>query len=174
MNKENFLLSTESLQQGTRQFDLAHLAARSVWHAIFDDLGDLEQTLGTKSTLVIKDFRAWCLDNIKSLDWKRHAIFYNWFINSKYSSIPVSNFLPRTMVGIANAWANEHTFFPKQTHFVILHSNCQFVFGAKRSLDIRKLAKVIRLEGSDLSRLTTSGFSWACSTSWNFSEFNSL
>jgi hypothetical protein len=65
-------------QQGEASYILAHIAGRTLWHRLYDNLPTLEKSLGDQSTDVLLAFLADCERDGKSLDWRASLIFFEW------------------------------------------------------------------------------------------------
>jgi hypothetical protein len=170
----SYLLHSDGVERGTGQYDLSHLAARSAWHAIFDDLPLLENRLADESSELLRRFRRHCFDSGRSLSWSRHAAFFDWLKSIDCPHVADAGIVSQFMVAIANAWASDHTVDMRASHCVVVHPACQHAIGAQRALNFADKVRVVKLAvavPSELAIGLNNTFGIARSRSWSVGAF---
>ncbi|MEQ5837866.1 hypothetical protein N0A02_00210 [Paraburkholderia acidicola] len=140
-----YCLSPSLAQPGEASYVLAHLAGRTLWHRMYDNLPSLEKELGGKSTEVLLTFLADCEQQGKSLDWRMYLIFFEWLHQRDLiSNANHDSFLLECLGAAAARWAGEIVHVGMY-RMVLGCNDTGLVVGIARSTAIDKPAKIYRV-----------------------------
>lgn len=134
-------------QQGDAGYVLAHIAGRTLWHRLYDNLPAFEKSLGDRSTEVLLAFLADCERDRKSLDWRASLIFFEWLHRHKpdlADSLGGHTLLIECLGAAGARWATE-VVHVGAFRMMLGCRESGLVVGVARSTAIDQPAKIYRL-----------------------------
>lgn len=174
------LINPQELQSNTKEYALAHFAARTNWHKIYDHLPTIETTLKDKSSDVLREFLKHCDTSNIALDWTRHIHFARWLEHSNHAKL-LPNGLDRVefMAATASAWAHDNFVNLGFSRVIIVDKSTNLAVGAIRPSSINEFVRVVRLSAHESNEpndtvAQTAKFEYGTSNSWEIKEWIKL
>jgi hypothetical protein len=131
-------------QPGDRTYTLAHLAGRTLWHRLYDNLPTIERSLGDRSTDVLLRFLEYCEREGKSLDWRMSLIFFEWLLLHEHMENTDDKPLLECLSAAGARWAAE-VIHVGMYRMILACRGSGLVVGAARSTAIDQPARFYRL-----------------------------
>ena len=173
------LLSPIMHKKNEKEYAISHFAARTNWHRIFDYLPNIEESLGDKSSEILREFLNYCLINRFSLNWKRHVIFMKWYEEYKVDSL-TDDFRRECLSACTSAWANDY-FTNCNFNWIVLHdTKANISVGAKRPVGFHERVRLLNLEieiddkSNNLMGIENCEFVFSVCNNWNEIKWKEL
>lgn len=144
INYQSCLDPSLAQREDHQSYVLAHLAGRTLWHRLYDNLPTIERSIGDRSTDILLRFLKHSERERKSMDWRMYLLFYEW-LQQYEPAYATDNITLLECLGAAAArWAGE-VIHVGMYRMIVGCRMTGLMAGVARSTAIDQPAKVYQL-----------------------------